>query len=66
VQAYYNTSPDLKNADAPLSAASYFQNMAGEIGADYTYYDKQTGEKKGGLPGELLIKNEGAKMKGTF
>lgn len=51
----------------PAGVAKYCAYMPYAIAADYTYYDKNTGTKLGGLPGEKLIKNEGPQKKGkTF
>jgi hypothetical protein len=68
VRAFYNSHPPLSDfgVGAPGALAALLPNFAGEIGADYDIYDRNTKQKLSGAPGELLIKNEGAHKKGTF
>jgi hypothetical protein len=68
VRALYGTNPPLSDfgVGAPGSLAALLPNFAGEIGADYDIYDRKTKTKLSGAPGELLIKNEGAHLKGTY
>ena len=72
VRADYSSHPPISDfgSNIPLAAqndiANYLPYMAGEIAADYTLYDQKTSKEVGGLPGELLIKNEGAHLKGPF
>jgi hypothetical protein len=68
VRANYSSSPTLAEIGngAPPAAIPYLNRMAGEIGADYDVFDPLSRNKIGGLPGELLIKNEGPQKKGTY
>lgn len=68
VRPDYNTHPSVADfgASAPAGLAGLLLKMAGTIGADYDIYNRHTKTKIGGLAGELLIKNEGAHLKGSF
>lgn len=68
VRPDYTQPPKLADLghSPPPGVAALLANMAGVIGADYDVYDRVTKTKVKGLPGELLIKNEGAHLKGAF
>lgn len=68
VRAFYGSAPPLSDfgSNPPPALAGLLPYFAGEIGADYDIYDRQTKQKIDGAPGELLIKNEGAHKKGSF
>ena len=69
VRPDYSTHPNLADLGhaAPAAIGPFLQYMAGTIGVDYIAYDNTPPHNiVDQSPGELLIKNEGAHLKGNF